>query len=72
MKQFLEATERTTNSSITSLGLWNTTVHANVLSTFLRKTTSIKTLDLSIVFFEEALAPLQAARTLSESIAQNI
>lgn len=69
--QLLEAADGN-NSSITSLSLKYVTVHANVLSTFLRITKSVNTLDLYVMFSEETLAPGQAARNLSESIAQNI
>ena len=74
VNQFLEAVDdmnSKNNSSITTLNLLNTTVHGDALGTFLRKTTSVKTLFLRGLWFEETPDPVQTTRNFSISLAQN-
>lgn len=59
------------NSSIKTLNLYTTKLNVKALSTFLRTTTSVAELDLIAPHFEEPLNPIEAARNLSASIAQN-
>lgn len=70
VNQILEATDRN-NSSIKKLELTSSTVRADSLSTFLRKTMFLTTLTLRRLEFEETPDSAQAAQNLSASIAQN-